>query len=1661
MNCRIPYIINTVKDSGLDEDKYIPLATNAHKDVVKSLLNQSIAIPLTIEGTKRLYLKHEYINSLPIKEGLKAKGLYDDDESKSVIKFFDTEVNGKPYVYIGINVFNSPDLVEDGLPVVENRDKTFNEIFYDELFVLPSIAKLQTHLEQVVEKDSEGMIEKFAEDIVIKLKSYENSLETTTDNYQVAVSKKEIDKLIRSLENQDNLALAKGVNNYVVQSVNKLNYLSQLFFGATNEYITRQKRRLSYLEKQLKENPNDENILLEIRQTQNKIDNPPKSIKQRLKDIEEKRKSNSKQDKIDVELELKDINDLLQQGRYFYHLFDNLSLLYKEVSLLEGGKKDVDKFNKTTLSNNLINFVNQFNKDNNKDLDPDEIGKRLFDENGLLTLTDLSGYLTLKDVTNVPDFIYNLNSMLADISANKKTFIETLEQSMKHADILKESMNDLYVDVFTTTFYPEYLNRMEEFKKKAKQDKEEDYLNDKYFLEVDAFKQLVKVALKDVSIMSHYIRETIGLNDQVTQLVASFIKDALNDVRRKNIKENNEFEKVRKAAKLDDMSREDREMLFDKFIYKTKKISLNSFGKIKHILTLSEDEKLLPSNQQEAILIAKMQQENASKKNRQNGISYEPIRIFNETYYVQMLDEEDVLKEYDDFTYRNEKTLFNQFLPRKVKEVFDKFPVKAFINKDRFLLKQSLQELDNEYGTNLLDSFMYYGIDNSTQLPFAELKSIYNSMFSEEGDLDYDSLKNTIKLSLTNGFFKERIKNKGRVEVKNMLLENKLMTITDEGVNEFNIIGIENSIEIKRNLEKFTNKKTNTKSTTSKNNRLLNDIAFNMNTIFGIEIKVKEDFFKKILVEKYDEDTGMFYFDSIVYKKVGEKWQIEKGNEENVTSYYTNKGELLDFTDEYKKGGSKAFPYDKTANQKLANISSLPIEHQNIYKLLKDFKDAINDKLGRKRFYGLFNIPKIVEQTLMEKSKNVLKGIGEKIDVTYKDETVPKSRFNFDTKKTEFLDENDNVVEEKDAARISKKRYGIDGNVINSVDIDFSEYIPPHEREKDLLYTFAEMNMRANNYALRTTIVPKVNTIQTIYSGDEKAGVGKRQAYKLGPDGQKIIDRSGKPITEDADKLSENLKIFLDDMLYGMSKKEYALALGNVKIDLHKVVTNITGLSAYQALALNFASMPANHFISTIANYSEAAMGRNFDKKIFRETYRELFVSPTQWKTYVADWSKPTFSDKSKLAQLAVMFNAIQGEFLDNSGIVHKDNLAEKFLTDVWMSTSSATEYTNQLLTMVSLMKGWKQKDDKGNVVMKKDSKGQMIESTLYNSVIHKEGELVEFEDWVTEDVQRKFTSLVQTINRQLHGNYKDEDKNLLNRTWFGRLALLFKRWIYNTWMSRLQGEQLDWESYTIEEGYYMTYLSKLTKQYKEDFAKYGMKGFVNKEVAPKYLKAIGTTVLKSGVESLRSGLRNIPLLSAIPNYKELFDNEKYDEWMYGKDINERQKRALIRTSADMGLILQMMFIGFLMHLAAEGEDDEEAKIVLKWIEFYAFKMQAEMRFYTPFLYYPSQGLPGSYTIDTIQRFAKDPFTMTRMIDVNLGLIRDLIDVSMFNEEGEIEFDWAANDIYERSGKGYEKGDYKIVSKLEKSVIAPYYQVLRLKNPEQLLEYMDLIFKNN
>jgi hypothetical protein len=105
----------------------------------------------------------------------------------------------------------------------------------------------------------------------------------------------------------------------------------------------------------------------------------------------------------------------------------------------------------------------------------------------------------------------------------------------------------------------------------------------------------------------------------------------------------------------------------------------------------------------------------------------------------------------------------------------------------------------------------------------------------------------------------------------------------------------------------------------------------------------------------------------------------------------------------------------------------------------------------------------------------------------------------------------------------------------------------------------------------------------------------------------------------------------------------------------------------------------------------------------------------------------------------------------------------------------------------------------------------------------------------------------------------------------------------------------------------------------------------------------------------------------------------------------------------------------------------------------------------------PTFDLVGSNTVNFVAKTASSPLPAMRSYTNLMSTISQFTGVEYDSNEG---INFTANDIYEKSGNGYEKGDFKLTRKLEKSVISPLWQMLKFANPSAQLEYLEMVNKN-
>jgi hypothetical protein len=167
-------------------------------------------------------------------------------------------------------------------------------------------------------------------------------------------------------------------------------------------------------------------------------------------------------------------------------------------------------------------------------------------------------------------------------------------------------------------------------------------------------------------------------------------------------------------------------------------------------------------------------------------------------------------------------------------------------------------------------------------------------------------------------------------------------------------------------------------------------------------------------------------------------------------------------------------------------------------------------------------------------------------------------------------------------------------------------------------------------------------------------------------------------------------------------------------------------------------------------------------------------------------------------------------------------------------------------------------------------------------------------------------------------------------------------------------------------------------------------------------------------------------------------------------------KMQILRANLEITVFFGAMVVGMMAKGLADDLDDDETlkKAFLQNLELQSKRLNADLGFYLVFT-------NPSFAGDRLIAKLADPFAVTRLYDNNYSVLKALT-MGEWEEDkktGESNFNWYIDDVYERKGPGYKKGDSKTVRKLEKSVFSPINQLYKLIYPEDQLAFMELMYK--
>jgi hypothetical protein len=470
-------------------------------------------------------------------------------------------------------------------------------------------------------------------------------------------------------------------------------------------------------------------------------------------------------------------------------------------------------------------------------------------------------------------------------------------------------------------------------------------------------------------------------------------------------------------------------------------------------------------------------------------------------------------------------------------------------------------------------------------------------------------------------------------------------------------------------------------------------------------------------------------------------------------------------------------PAEKYKDRKFSTLMN------NAYyrKLYNSYKEA-NDKLGSFGLkYGI--IPQLSKGqnafSDLEWKDGVKKNLG-KAWKGVKDSITA----NFDEEKT---------VQRQDGAEVKK------------VPVYYTTMLNPSDLKLDLLEGVLKYSQMANNYSTMTEIEPNIIVLKTVLNGDFNLGIKGRDVAKTNSKGIQVFNAITKKVVPKMareDMLNNRLNEFINDIVYGDAEFEQAINMGGREVSLNKLSNKVALLTALQNMAVNVNGGISNVIVGNFNNTIEA-MGRRFysakDYAWAQGVYaRELpsLVAETVGK------------GDSFLNKLADHYDVPQGEFKDHYGEnVSKGTFNKLMKTSTLFFLQKGGEHQIQVTGMLSLMHSVKLTDSKTGE-----------QTSLYAAMKETNGNLDEMASkfgWSVED-DKAFRNRLHAVVKNLQGVYNSFDKAMLSRRWYGKLALMFRKYLFKAMQSRWGEKYVDYELGTDDGGYWREFMSKFYKDVKE-----------------------------------------------------------------------------------------------------------------------------------------------------------------------------------------------------------------------------------------------------
>lgn len=569
----------------------------------------------------------------------------------------------------------------------------------------------------------------------------------------------------------------------------------------------------------------------------------------------------------------------------------------------------------------------------------------------------------------------------------------------------------------------------------------------------------------------------------------------------------------------------------------------------------------------------------------------------------------------------------------------------------------------------------------------------------------------------------------------------------------------------------------------------------------------------KVAYSKYQKEVAKFYAQntqinpratSIIQakkdelsKRQFERWLLENtiemdnefyGNGQTKADYF--KGKIYSYNQANHTfriyGGELIKPSEKYRNQEFTKQMS-----NHYYKTLYNTYQNANEKLGS---YGLKY--GIVPQE--SKGKNLFS------DLKWNPSTIKENLLTIAKAPIKSMYAN------YDSNRTVQRQ---DGTEVKYIPIKYTKLLDREDLNVDLLQSTLKFSQMANNYDGMSEVEPNILVLKTVLNGDYNLGIKGRQIAETNAKGiQKInaITKKIVPKLSQEGMLNQRLNEFIDDVVFGDKEFQSEVNILGKDFSVNKIADKVGLYTTLANMALNFTGGINNIVVGNYNNILEASGGRFWGKRDWAWAQGEY------WKEMPSTIGDLVGQTDSILNHMAEYYDIPQGEFKNEYGQdVSKGMLNKSFKRSTLMFMQKGGEHQIQLSGMLSLMHNTKVKTVDGKEVnlydawKEKDADGHIISPVDNSKYVWEKA----------DDVA--FRNRLHAINKVLHGVYNKFDKAMLQRRWYGKLALMFRKYMFTAFQSRYGGEYVDYELGTLKQGTWNTFFQKVVADFKD--YKFGM----------------------------------------------------------------------------------------------------------------------------------------------------------------------------------------------------------------------------------------------